>query len=146
MPSQEALRMTPQRRVILEELGKTSSHPTADWIYRKVRRRLPRISLGTVYRNLDILSKHGMIRTLERAGTQKRYDGNVREHYHVRCVQCGRIADLPVEPLKPIKRVLNLKVPNFILTDLHLELFGLCSECRRRRRDRASERGKKGGK
>ena len=125
--------MTKQRRMIVEELRKTTSHPTADWIYRKVRRRLPRISLGTVYRNLELLTEHGVIRTLETAGTQKRYDGNVREHYHVRCVQCGRIADLPVEPLESVKKVLNLKVPDFTLTGLHLELFGLCSKCRGRK-------------
>ncbi len=137
-----------QRRVILEELGKTSSHPTADWIYRKVRRRLPRISLGTVYRNLDILSKHGMIQTLEIAGTQKRFDGNPENHYHVRCIRCGRVEDVPAAPLKSIHKALTLKVkvPNFVLTGHRLELFGICRDCGRRRRGRASGRGKKGGK
>ena len=62
--------MTRQRRVILEALRGTTSHPTADEVYEMVRRRLPRISLGTVYRNLEILSGEGLVAKLEMAGTQ----------------------------------------------------------------------------
>jgi len=71
------LKMTKQRRVIVEELKKLKTHPTATLIYELVRKRLPRISLGTVYRNLDLLAEAGIIQKLETAGTQKRFDGTV---------------------------------------------------------------------
>ena len=69
------LRMTRQRRVILEELRKVKTHPSADEIYEIVRKRLPRISLGTVYRNLEILSESGDIQKLEPGCSLKRFDG-----------------------------------------------------------------------
>jgi len=92
------IRFTNQRQVILEELRKVTSHPTAYEIYLMVRRRLPRISLGTVYRNLDFLARCGMIQQLELKGTQKRYDGNPTPHYHIRCFNCGRIEDIDLPP------------------------------------------------
>ncbi|MBW2172694.1 MAG: transcriptional repressor, partial [Deltaproteobacteria bacterium] len=89
--------MTPQRKVILEELRMADSHLTADDVYKMVRARLPRISLGTVYRNLEILSRLGMIHKLELGGMQKRFDGKTQDHYHLRCLRCGRIDDVPME-------------------------------------------------
>ena len=65
----QQLRMTQQRQVILEELRLCRSHPTADELYSRVRRRLPRISLGTVYRNLETLAERGLIRKMEVGGT-----------------------------------------------------------------------------
>ena len=87
--AQPQTRMTRQRAVILEELRKVKTHPTADELYSIVRERLPRISLGTVYRNLDFLADTGEIRRLEAAGTTKRFDGDISWHQHVRCIHCG---------------------------------------------------------
>jgi Fur family transcriptional regulator, ferric uptake regulator len=92
-------RMTRQRQVILEQLREVCSHPTADEVYGMVRRRLPRISLGTVYRNLEMLVKAGLIRRLDMAGRQRRYDGNVEHHYHVRCSRCGCVGDVMRGPI-----------------------------------------------
>jgi len=89
--------MTKQRRVILDELRKLKSHPSADELYRRVRRFLPRISLGTVYRNLEVLSQQGVVQKVELGGPQRRYDGDATTHYHVRCVECGRVEDAPVK-------------------------------------------------
>jgi len=83
------LRMTHQRKVILEEMKKLEGHPTADEVYVRVRERLPRISLGTVYRNLDVLAASGLIRKIEPDFPQMRFDRNTHEHYHVTCMQCG---------------------------------------------------------
>ena len=69
-------RNTRQREVILEELRKLRSHPTAPVLYEIVRRRLPRISLGTVYRNLELLAKSGVVRKLELSDSEARFDGN----------------------------------------------------------------------
>ncbi|MFC1715463.1 transcriptional repressor, partial [Candidatus Poribacteria bacterium] len=95
--------MTRQRQVILEELRNASFHPTADEVYRRVRKRLPRISLGTVYRNLETLSKAGIVKKLELGGARKRFDGYSEDHYHVRCTGCGRLEDVPLKPIPGIE-------------------------------------------
>ena len=68
-------RMTNQRRVILEELRKVHTHPTVDELYTIVKARMPHISLGTVYRNLDLLTETGEVLKLDSAGSMRRYDG-----------------------------------------------------------------------
>lgn len=68
------IRLTTQRQIILEELAKVKTHPTASELYDMVRKRLPRIGLGTVYRNLELMADSGMILKIEVGGTQKRFD------------------------------------------------------------------------
>lgn len=93
-----------------------------------VRRRLPRISLGTVYRNLEILSSNGMIKKIQLGGTQMRFDGNIEEHYHIRCVRCGRVDDIPMNPLNPCEEILHQKCDYDILGHW-LEFIGVCPRC-----------------
>src|SRR5215813_4278128 len=78
------LRLTGPRRVVLEVVRTTDSHPTAEWVHGMVRRRLPRVSLGTVYRNLRILVANGLVK--ETPGPHARFDGNVSDHHHFTCV------------------------------------------------------------
>jgi Fur family ferric uptake transcriptional regulator len=120
--------MTRQRKVILEELRKVNTHPSADEVYEMVRKRLPRISLGTVYRNLEILSESGDIQKLEPGCSLKRFDGNASEHCHIRCVGCDRIADAPMAPdLKvDLERVNST---DFEIIGHRLEFLGVCPEC-----------------
>lgn len=120
-------RMTRQRAVILEELRKVKSHPTADEVYSIVRERLPRISLGTVYRNLDFLAETGQILKLEAAGSTKRFDGEISWHQHVRCVHCGRIGDV-MSP-SPVPSTQHVTVPGFTITGTRLEYDGVCDTC-----------------
>jgi len=123
--------MTRQRRVILEELRKLESHPTADELYEMARRRLPRISLGTVYRNLEILSECGMIQKLELGGTQKRFDGNVGNHYHIRCIQCGCIEDVSMQPFTAIENAIR-GVSDYEIIGTRLEFIGVCPQCKKK--------------
>ena len=126
--AQVQTRMTRQRAVILEELRKTKSHPTADELYSIVRERLPRISLGTVYRNLDFLADSGEIRRLEAAGSTKRFDGDISWHQHVRCLRCGRIGDV-MQPLAT-PSVDGIQVEGFFtIVGSRMEFDGLCAEC-----------------
>jgi len=122
--------MTAQRQVILEEIKKTDTHPTADEVYQLVRERLPRISLGTVYRNLEILSENGLIRKLEWAGTQKRYDGELKAHYHIRCLNCSRIEDIHIEPLSALEEMFRGS-SDYEVVGYRLEIIGLCSQCKK---------------
>lgn len=122
--------MTQQRRVILEELRSLTSHPTADDIYQMVRKRVPHISLGTVYRNLEILSDCGLIQTLHTSGTQKRFDGNPENHCHVRCQNCGRVDDTSVEPLVDLADAVA-EITGYDIIGYRLEFIGLCASCRK---------------
>ncbi len=120
--------MTRQRRIILEELRKVTTHPSADEIYEMVRKRLPRISLGTVYRNLEILSKLGGIQKLELGGTVKRFDGNPENHYHIRCLGCFRIDDMAVDPPAHIESDAE-RLTDYKIVGHRLEFLGLCPNC-----------------
>ena len=130
MTSAKKFMMTRQRRVILEELKKTNSHPTADEVYEGARRRLPRISLGTVYRNLEILCDCGMIQKLELGGTQKRFDGKVENHYHVRCIRCGCVEDVSMEPLTTFEYAIR-GACDYEIIGSRLEFIGICPQCKK---------------
>lgn len=129
-PDRPNIRMTRQRQVILEELRKFMHHPCADEIYEVVRKQLPRISLGTVYRNLEVLSELGEIRKLEFGGTIKRFDGDPEDHYHIRCSLCDRVDNVPMPRLKDIEARINLET-DYRIIGHRLEFFGLCPECAR---------------
>jgi Fe2+ or Zn2+ uptake regulation protein len=123
-------RTTHQRRVILEEIRRVNTHPTADEVYEMVRKRLPRISLGTVYRNLEILSTCGLIQKVGPVSSQMRFDGNPSNHYHIRCIHCGRVEDAPIEMLDTIEQAMQ-KVSDYTILAHRLEFIGVCPACRK---------------
>ena len=129
MKSQAPQRNTKQRQVILEELQKLTSHPTAVGLYRIVSQRLPRISLGTVYRNLDLLTRTGIIQKLEFGSEEARFDGNLPPHHHIRCVKCGRVDDIhgpPLELLGGMRDDFN----DYCVLGHRIEFFGVCPQCK----------------
>jgi Fur family transcriptional regulator, ferric uptake regulator len=121
-------RMTTQRKVILEELRKLTSHPTAVGLFELVRLRLPKISLGTVYRNLDLLNRMGLVQKLEFGNAEARFDGNIDRHDHIRCVRCGRVDDISSSPLDLSGGVTDVSLGYKIL-GYRLEYSGLCPKC-----------------
>jgi Fur family transcriptional regulator, peroxide stress response regulator len=137
----QTLRITRQRKVILEELRKLTSHPTADELYRLVRKRLPSVSLGTVYRNLEILSESGIIMKVELAGAQKRFDGRIDNHYHVRCARCGRVDDVVADTIPSIDAIAK-KASDYEVFGHRLEFVGLCPDCREDVQDAKEVAGK----
>jgi Fe2+ or Zn2+ uptake regulation protein len=123
-------RETKQREAILNVLRRTDSHPTADWIYDEVRKMIPNISKGTVYRNLKLLVQAGEISELNISGTVSRYEGKLKNHYHFRCEKCGRVFDLA----EPIHNELDEKIAKqtgFKVSYHQLEFRGLCKNCQR---------------
>ena len=88
------MRSTRQRAIILEVLKGTSLHPTADWIYHRVRRKCPNVSLGTIYRNLNLLKENGLIKELKFGKNTSRYDGKFGPHHHIFCIHCGKLEDV----------------------------------------------------
>jgi Fe2+ or Zn2+ uptake regulation protein len=125
-------RSTRQRQVILEEVKRARNHPTADEIYERVRARLPRVSLGTVYRNLDLLAANGDIVKLVPGRNQMRFDGNLTAHYHMTCVHCGRIEDLHLAESDNPVDILETMTSHFTKYGVFghkLEFMGVCAEC-----------------
>lgn len=121
-------RKTKQREAILRVLEGTSSHPTADWVYEQVRKEIPNISLGTVYRNLKSLQQEGKILELDLAGTVSRFEANTQNHHHFRCEQCGCIFDVD----EPVDGELDERVAQktgFKVSYHRLEFRGLCKDC-----------------
>jgi Fur family ferric uptake transcriptional regulator len=114
---------------VLEELKKLTSHPTAAELHEITRQRLPRISLGTVYRNLELLTQLGLVRRLEMAGSEARFDGNVDEHFHVRCVRCDKVDDADGLPAKPLKHDVE-GLNGYEILGYTLEFIGVCQDCR----------------
>lgn len=129
------LRMTTQRQVIMEVLKSVKSHPTAGELCSMVRRRLPRISLGTVYRNLDILSRAGMLQKIDVAGHEMRFDGNTLNHYHLRCIECGRVFDVHMDLLAGIEDQVA-RESGFQVLGHRLEFVGRCGACQAAFRER----------
>jgi Fur family peroxide stress response transcriptional regulator len=117
-----------QRETILNYLKKTTVHPTAEMVYEAVKKEVPNISKGTVYRNLKLLQASGQISELNIRGTITRYEGRNIKHYHFRCEGCGRVFDLNV----PINRNLDRSIAartGFKVTHHQLEFRGLCKDC-----------------
>lgn len=121
-------RRSRQRNTILRVLRGTKSHPTADWIYEQVKREIPNVSLGTVYRNLRMLKEAGEILELDFGAAQSRFDGNPEPHYHFVCISCGRVLDVDM----PVKRSLDEEASQSSghkVLGHRLEFYGVCSRC-----------------
>ncbi|MDY0110327.1 MAG: transcriptional repressor [Candidatus Krumholzibacteria bacterium] len=122
-------RNTRQRQMVLQELRASYVHPTAGEIYQSVRDRLPNISLGTVYRNLDILLETGQaIRLASILGQEARYDGRCEPHVHFQCHECGRIYDLN-SAWPALDDLVGKMLEGHAIAGFQLLLHGTCLEC-----------------
>jgi len=122
-------RETRQRRLVLNTLRSTRTHPTAEWIFSRVRAEMPSISLGTVYRNLNVLRDEGTIRELRVAGRTARWDADLSQHGHFVCTSCGAIRDVegfPAYDWKGLKDLVGCEI-----THQRTEFYGLCPTCLR---------------
>jgi len=106
----------------------TKEHPTADMVYMSIRAVYPNISLGTVYRNLNLLAQKGEIIKINCQDGSERYDGNVRPHYHFLCNKCRRVHDLEMESIDHINKIAGADFKGRI--EGHVTFFyGKCPEC-----------------
>ena len=125
------LRMTNQREIILAELKKSASHLSADELYERVRRIIPRLSLATVYRNLEILSTLHLIAKLEVGGRQKRFDYDVSDHDHIYCIVCHRVDNIELNR-EQVSTVAAEGRQGYAVTGYRLEFAGICPECQKK--------------
>ena len=121
-------RVTRQKTAILEILRSVDNHPTAEWLYQEARKKVPGISLGTVYRNLNQLRDNGEIKELNFGSGQSRFDGIKGEHYHFCCTHCGGVFDLHIPPIRSIVTKAK-QAEGFLITGHRLEYYGLCQAC-----------------
>ena len=122
------LKLTPQRMEVFREVAATAGHPDAETVYRGVRRRLPAVSLDTVYRTLWLLLDLGLIATLGSVHGGMRFDGNASPHHHFICTGCGAALDFTE------RRFDQLPVPEAVramgqVASAHVEFHGLCARC-----------------
>ena len=124
--------MTRQRRLVLDAVRTNPYHPTAEEICADVKKFMPKISLATVYRNLDALVEEGLIRKVEPEHSPMRFDGDTSEHYHVTCARCGKIqaADFSEgdQNLETLEKALG-RLTKYGIFGHKLEFLGLCDEC-----------------
>jgi Fe2+ or Zn2+ uptake regulation protein len=121
-------RKSRQREKILDLLKHTDTHPDADWVYNRLKKQIPNLSLGTVYRNLRILVQQGQILKLPFGSTFDRYDGCISPHYHVICESCGSVYDFNMPENIDINRMAQPHSP-CIITSHRIDFYGMCQKC-----------------
>jgi Fur family transcriptional regulator, peroxide stress response regulator len=125
---QQGALLTQQRTAVYEYLHRAEHHPTAEEVFLAVKPQLPRISLATVYKNLEALVACGAASKLTYGDAAARYDIRTDHHYHARCLQCGRLMD--VEPAAQSAWAGDIKAPKgFRVEDYRVELLGYCRRC-----------------
>ena len=132
MDQRPRTRETRQRRLVYETVKKSHAHPTADTIFEKVRRTMPKISLGTVYRNLSVLKSEGMIREIAGPDRKAHYEADLSAHGHFICTGCSAIMDVT-----PCPQIEWEGLKDLVGCDVHsqsTEFVGLCPSCARRPR------------
>ena len=127
--TQNELRMTGNRQVVLEVLRNTTAHPTAQQVFLAAREQQPQIGFATVYRTLDLLVQHGLAQEVYRdKDGAAHYDANVSRHDHAICNRCGKIADVSA-PLHALAYAIIERSAGFRI-DWHATAFtGLCADC-----------------
>jgi len=121
------LKLTPQRMAIFDYLDGNKDHPSAEQIHKAIASRLPSMSLATVYNTLRTLKEKGGVRELTIDPARKRYDPDTGLHHHLICVACGNIKDIQLD--------YDIKLPksvsrNFTLFNTQIELYGVCTGCK----------------
>ncbi len=127
MKSRPRTRETKQRRVVYETIKNTFSHPTADWIFEQVRDTLPKVSLGTVYRNLGVLKDEGLVREIYGNDRRAHYDADTSRHAHFICDTCDRIID--VRGVKNIDWRTLKDLVGCEVTEQNVTFTGRCANC-----------------
>ncbi len=121
-------RRSKQREVILNLLKQTKSHPSAEWVYAEVKKEIPSISLGTVYRNIKLLQVMREVSEISCEGDEGRFDGNTGLHYHITCQSCGTIRDVEGIVLKSLEDKVAATT-GFKITTHCMGFKGICPEC-----------------
>ena len=129
--AERGLAVTHQRVVIYEALMDTRHHPSPEEVYRRVRRQIPSISLGTVYKNIRTFIDHGLLREASPHHGCARLEVNLEPHHHLVCLRCRAIVDLDDEAVEPV-RLRSRPPTGFRVERCAVEVLGVCEKCSRR--------------
>jgi len=124
----KTLKYSRQRESIKACLMARHDHPTADALYTLIREEYPNISLGTVYRNLNLLVELGEIQKLTCGDGADRFDADTSPHYHFVCKNCGKVSDLPLDPLVNINHLAQEHADGTVESHT-IYFYGTCKEC-----------------
>ncbi len=117
-----------QREVILQTIRRLATHLSAADIYQEVKKELPSISLGTVYRNLNSLADHGMIRKIENPFGSDQFDFTLTPHSHLYCQRCHHVYDINTTSIEEIRHVIE-REHHYQITSCNMVLEGICHNC-----------------
>lgn len=131
-------KLTHQRMEIFREVAQAIDHPDAEKVYRRVRKRVPTVSLDTVYRTLRWLEELGFISTLGPLRERARFDGNLRQHHHFVCVRCGLTRDFYSDHLNNLELPESVKAIGRVET-MQVEVNGVCYDCAAKRNNKAKK-------
>lgn len=123
------MKYSKQRELTLNAVRENIIHPTADDVYAILKPENPSISLGTVYRNLNVLVGNGMINKLKMPSGSDRYDGDLKNHYHVVCDKCGKIYDIGFSVVDELDTKIKI-ITGVTVTWHQLIIVGICEACR----------------
>ena len=121
--------LTSQRRAVLEALKEARGHPSAEDVYLIVKKKNPRVALGTVYQALSVLEEIGLVGSKHWSESPTRYDLNLEPHLDIRCVRCGEVAEIPGVELRDLEEHIRLSTP-YEVTRTTMVVEGLCPACR----------------
>lgn len=139
---QRGIAVTVQRRAILAALLERHDHPTVDQIYADVKTRIPGVSRTTVYRTLETLADLGLARRTNHFAAVARFGGNLEQHHHRVCVQCGKVTDIKDSRLT-IADLTHLQRGGFVVQDYSVYFEGLCANCKPSGRSAKRRKSKK---
>lgn len=128
MLKKSSVRITPQRHAILEYLIDSMSHPTADDIYKALEGKFPNMSVATVYNNLRVFREVGLVKELTYGDSSSRFDFTTSDHYHIICVNCGKIVDFHYPGLDEVEQLAS-HVTGFKVFQHRMEVYGECPSC-----------------
>lgn len=123
------MKYSKQREALLTLLKSTHSHPSADWLYAELKKEFPNISLGTVYRNLALLTKNGTVVKITTSSQKEHFDGFTHQHYHFVCKSCERIYDVELNNADTLDRAVENEL-NAEVDSHSLVFYGVCSNCK----------------
>jgi Fe2+ or Zn2+ uptake regulation protein len=121
--------LTSQRKAVLEALGESRGHPSAEDVYLLVKQKNPRVALGTVYQALGVLEEIGVIEAKHWSESPTRYDLNVGPHLDIRCLRCGEVAEVPGVHFDGLEESIRAATP-YEVKRATVVVEGLCPACR----------------
>jgi Fur family peroxide stress response transcriptional regulator len=121
------MNVTPQRLAVYRMLLEAEDHPSPEALYRRIRPKMPSLSLATIYKALDALVKLGVVREVSVVGERKRYDANVDRHHHLVCTRCKKVDDFYDEGLDAVAP--SRRLAGFVAHAVSVQVLGLCAAC-----------------